>query len=137
DAFGDQHGVELGLANLGDVDAHVCDRHLHHPRDLATQLLDVLALLADHDAGTRGVNGDVHFARGALDLNAADGSLGELLLQQLAHLEVGVHVRREVLARGIPLRGPLTGDAEAEADRIDFLTHGIYSLLPSPTVTMM
>ena len=42
----------------------------------------------------------------------------------LAHLEVGVHVRRKILGRRIPLRGPLTGDAEAEADRIDFLTHG-------------
>src|SRR5690606_37491059 len=71
DAIRDQLCIELRLANFGDVDAHIGLRHLHHLRDLAAQLFDVLALLADHDAGSRSVNSDVHLACGALDMNAA------------------------------------------------------------------
>src|SRR6185503_382597 len=128
DAFRDELCIELGLADLGDVDAHVGDRHLHHLRDLPAQLLDVLALLADDDARTRGVNRDVHLARGTLDLDAADRSFDQLLLQELADDVIGVQVRREVLRGGIPLRRPVAGDAETNADRIDFLTHKLLAL---------
>ena len=102
-------------------------RHLHHLRDLPAQLLDVLALLADDDARTRRMDRDVHLARRAFDLDAADRGLDEPLLQELAHEVIRVHVRREVLRRCIPLRSPLARDAEANSDRIDFLTHR-YSL---------
>src|SRR5687767_8276638 len=116
DAFGNQQCIQLGLADFGDVDAHVAGRHLHHLRDLATQLLDVLALLADDDARTRGVNGDIHFARGALDHDSANRRFGQLFLQQLAHQEVGVHVRNKVLARRVPRRITLARDAEADTN---------------------
>ena len=36
---------------------------------------------------------------------------------------------RELLLAGVPLRRPVTGDAEADADRIDFLTHALTVLL--------
>src|SRR6185295_13952763 len=128
DAFGDQLRVELGLADLGDVDAHVGDRHLHHLRDLATQLLDVLALLADHDARTRRVDRDVDLARRALDLDAADRGFDQALLQERTHQVIGVDVRREILGRRIPLRRPVAGDTETNANRIDFLAHKLLAL---------
>ena len=85
DALGHQVGVELGLADLLDVDVH---GHAHHLGDLAAQALDVLALLADDDARARGVDRDARVLRRALDLDAAHRGVGQLLAQELAHLEV-------------------------------------------------
>ena len=48
---------------------------------------------------------------GALDQHAADRRLGELLLQELAYAEIGVHMLRELLLARIPLGHPITGDA--------------------------
>src|SRR5690606_24599575 len=127
DTFGNQLRVELRLTNLRDVDTHVRDRHAYHLRHLRAELFDVFALLADHDAWASSMNRDVHLARRALDVDAAHGRLGKLLLQKLAHLEVRVHVRRKILRRRVPLRGPLARNAEANSDWIDFLTHN-YSL---------
>jgi hypothetical protein len=93
DAFGDQLRVELGLADLGDVQAHVVHRHAQNLGHRRAELLDVLALLADHDARPRRVNRDVGAARGALDVNAAHRGVGQLLVQVLAHQEIGVDVR--------------------------------------------
>ena len=45
--------------------------------------------------------------------------------QELAHAEIRVHVQRELLLAGIPLRHPVAGDAEANAKRINFLTHAL------------
>src|SRR5262249_26254759 len=59
DAVGDQLRIELRLADLGDVQAHVGGRQLEHLGRLGAQLFDVLALLADHDARTRGLDRDV------------------------------------------------------------------------------
>src|SRR5579871_918258 len=136
DALRDELRVELGLADLGDIQAHVLHRHAEDLRDLAAQLLDVLALLADHDAGTCRMNRDVGAPGGALDVDAADRGVGELLLQELPHQMIGVNVRGEGLGARIPLGGPVTGDAETNADRIDFLTHQD-SRLPSETCTRM
>src|SRR4029079_42497 len=80
-------------------------------------------LLADDDAGTRGLDGDVHLLRGALDGHAADRSILQARRQELAHAEIRVHVRGELLLVGIPLRHPVTGDAKANAIRVNFLTH--------------
>jgi hypothetical protein len=60
-------------------------RHAEQLRRLGAQLLDVLALLADHDARTRRLDRDVDLVGGALDLDAADRGLGQLLAQELAH----------------------------------------------------
>jgi hypothetical protein len=102
------------------------------------QLLDVLALLADHHARTGGVDGDARVLGRALDLDAAHRGLRQARLQELAHLQVGIEVVREILGIGVPLGIPVLDDAEADAGRMYFLTHGIGSLpLPSATVTVM
>src|SRR5262249_46553314 len=64
DRIGDELGIELGLADLLDVHVH---RDAHELLQRVPQALDVLALLADHDAGTRRKDGDARVLRRALD----------------------------------------------------------------------
>src|SRR6266700_2396578 len=72
DRFGDQSGVELGLADFDDVDDDV---GIGDVGDLLAQLVDVGALLADHDAGTRRVNRHPALLVRTLDHDARDGGL--------------------------------------------------------------
>src|SRR4029450_4253447 len=51
------------------------------------------------------------------------GSVRKLLLEVLADLDVLLQRRREAAAVGEPLRAPVAGDREAEAGRMDFLSH--------------
>jgi hypothetical protein len=53
-------------------------------------LVDVLALLADHHTRPRRVDGDVRVLRRPIDLNPADGGGGELLFQEVPHLDIVV-----------------------------------------------
>src|SRR5450755_1880537 len=55
DRIGDELRVDLRLADLLDVDVH---RHAHALLQLDLERLDVLALLADHHAGTRRIDRD-------------------------------------------------------------------------------
>ena len=93
DAVGDQLGVDLGLADLDDVEADLAVGHLG---DVDAQLLDVGALLADDDAGTRRMDGDAGLLGGALDDDAADAGLQQPLVQELAQLQILVQQRRVV-----------------------------------------
>src|SRR5690606_5250709 len=65
-----QVGVQLGLPDL--LDAHR-GLHAQHLRDLLPELLDVLALLADDDAGTGGMDDHACIVGRALDLDAEIG----------------------------------------------------------------
>src|SRR5690606_32115488 len=125
DAVRDELRVELGLADLGDVQAHVLNRHAEQIRDVRTKLLDVLALLADHDARPGRVNRGVRALGRSLDVDAADRGLLQLLLQELANAMILLDIRRKRLRIGIPLRQPLFGDAETNAGRMYFLTHDL------------
>ncbi len=104
DRVGNQLRVDLGLADLLDVEADVA---AHHLAQVAAQRLDVLALLADHDAGARAVDRDPRVLRRALDRDLAYRRVPELLLQVLAHLDVLGEHRREILAVRVPARRPV------------------------------
>src|SRR4051812_49244746 len=119
DVLGHQLRVGLGLADLDDVEEHLV---LREGLQLLLDALDPGAALADDDAGTRGVHVDLHLAGGALDLDLADAGLAELLLHVLAQADVLMEPARVVLLL-VPLGVPRADDAEAEPDRIDFLTH--------------
>src|SRR5690606_33966265 len=99
---------------------------------LGAQVLDVLALLADDDPGTGAVHGDLGVLRRTLDHDLAHHGVRQLLLEEIADLDVVVQHVREVLAVRIPARGPVALDGKAKPGRVDFLAHA-YSL--SPTVT--
>src|SRR5258708_2316234 len=80
DAVGDQLGVDLWLADLDDVEA---DLALGHLGDIGAQLLDIGALLADDDAGTRRMDGDARLLGGSLDDDAADAGLAKRSMRNL------------------------------------------------------
>ena len=73
-------GVGLGLADLLDVQE---DLVLRERLNFLLQLLDAGAALADDDARTRGVDVDLRLVRGALDVDAGDARVLELLLDEL------------------------------------------------------
>src|SRR5262249_34824756 len=134
DRIGHQLGVDLGLSDLLDIQAHIGS---HHLAQLGAQCLDVLALLADDDPWARAVDGDARILRRALDRDLANGSVGELLAQVIANFDVLVERGRKMLGVRVPLGRPVAVDGEAESGRIDFLSHENPYFLPSPTVTLM
>src|SRR5260221_8376489 len=126
DRFGDQGGVELGLADFDDVDDDVGSRDIG---DLLAQLVDVGALLADHDAGTRGVDRHPALLVRTLDHDPGDGCLLQFLVQDLADFDILVQQLAVFVLAGEPTGIPRPVDAETQADWIDLLTHRI---LPRP-----
>src|SRR3954468_5390062 len=77
DRFGDQGGVEFGLADFDDVDDDVGSGDVGNP---LAQLVDVGALLADHDAGTRRMDRHAALLVRTLDHDAGNRCLLELLV---------------------------------------------------------
>src|SRR4030088_1186541 len=120
DRFGDQGGVEFGLADFDDVDDDVGGGDIGHA---LAQLVDVGALLADHDAGTRRVDRHAALLVRTLDHNPGDGRLLELLVQDLADLDILVQQLAVFVLAGEPTRIPRPVDAETQSDWIDLLTH--------------
>src|SRR5687768_7590542 len=119
DVLGDELRVGLGLAHLDDVQEHLV---LGERLDFLLERLDARAALADHDAGTRGVDVDLRLVRGALDLDVADAGVVQLLLDEVLELQVFMQPLGVVLLF-VPTRRPGLDDAEAEASRMCFLTH--------------
>ena len=84
--------------------------------------LDIRALLADHDAGAGGVDGDAGLLGRALDDDAPDARLAQPLEQESPDLQILVQ-QLGIFVIGVPARIPGTVDAEAQPDGIDLLTH--------------
>ena len=99
DVFGDQLGVGFGLADLDEVQEHLVLAELG---DVLAELLDVRALLADDHARAGGVNGDAALLVRTLDDDLGDAGLLQLLLDELADLDVFVQQAAEVGAVGVP-----------------------------------
>src|SRR5690606_10199554 len=122
DRLGDQLRVELGLADLGHVDVR---RDAHHVADLLAQLLDVLAALADHHARAGGVDRHAGVVRRPLDEDLRHAGLRQLLAKHVADLQVGNQVLAVLLLAGVPLGIPVLGDPQANAGRMNFMTHSL------------
>src|ERR1700688_4272104 len=120
DRFGDQRGVELGLADLDDVDDDVGGRDIGHA---LAQLVDIGALLADHDTGTRRVDRHPALLVRTLDHDPGDGCLLQFLVQDLADLDILVQQLAVLVLAGEPTGIPRPVDAETQPDWIDLLTH--------------
>src|SRR5262249_45914515 len=120
DRFGDQGRVELGFADLDDVEHDVGRGDVG---DLLAQLVDVGALLADHYARTRRMDGGAALVVRALDHDARNGGLLQFLVQDLADLDVLVQQLAVLALSRKPARVPGPVDAETQPDRIDLLTH--------------
>src|SRR6185312_4278932 len=76
DRFGDQRGIELRFANLDDVDDDIRRGDIGNP---LAKLVDIGALLADHDAGARRMDRHAALLVRTLDHDARDRRLLELL----------------------------------------------------------
>ena len=76
---------------------------------LAAELLDIGALLADQNAGPRGVHGDAALLVRALDHHLGDAGLLARLEDMLAHLQVFVQQPRIFAARRDTSANPRCG----------------------------
>src|SRR5258706_3413189 len=133
DVLGDQLGVEVGALDLLDVELHDLLGELLH---LLRQLVDLLALAADDQAGTRGADADRDLVALALDRDLGDARLVEPLLEvaldeQVFAQQLGVVALRE------PARVPGLHDAEPQPDWMRFLAHQSDSLVATVTETWL
>src|SRR5262249_42555932 len=122
--LGHQLGVDFGLADFDDVQMNFVIRVF---LDVALQLLDVGALLADHHAGTGRVDRHAALLVRALDHDAADAGGLELVAQIVADLDVFLQELAILLLARVPARVPGPVDAQTQAGRIDLLTHYAFS----------
>src|SRR5436305_39116 len=133
DRFGDQGGVEFGLADFDDVDDDVGSGDVGNP---FAQLVDVGALLADHHTRTRRMDRHAALLVRTLDHDAGDGRLLEFLVQDLADLDVFMQQLAVLVLAGEPTGIPRAVDAETQSDWIDLLTHRFlprrFKRLPRP-----
>src|SRR3989440_1612163 len=120
DRFGDQGGVEFGLADFDDVDDDVGGGDVGNP---LAQLVDVGALLADHDAGARRMDRHPALLVRTLDHDPGHRRLLELLVQDLPDLDILVQQLAVFVLAGEPTGIPRPVDAETQPDWIDLLTH--------------
>src|SRR6478752_8628969 len=124
DALGDQLRVDLGVLDLEDVQLHLLAREL---LELATDAVGLGAAATDDDAGARRVDVDADAVTRALDLHPRDAGPLHALGHELADRDVLLDVVAVTLTRlgavGEPPALVLGRDAQAEAVRVDLLTH--------------
>jgi hypothetical protein len=120
DAFGHQGGVQLGLAHLDDVEVQLA---VGHRGELLAQHLDLRALAADDDTGTRGMDRDAALLVRTLDDDLRDAGLLALFLDELADLDVFQQKITVFLGVGVPAAVPGAVHLKAHADRVDFMSH--------------
>src|SRR5579884_2471192 len=121
DVLGHELGLDLGFLDLLDVEEDFLAGELG---ELRLDVVDLLALATDDDAGTRGVDLDADAVGGALDENAGDAGLLELLHQRLTDDLVLKEEGGKIFFAGKPARLPVAADGKTETDRICFLAHG-------------
>src|SRR5690606_10939251 len=90
---------------------------------LGADLVDVSTLLADHDARTGSVDRHAALTVRTLDDDLRDRGLLQVIHQRGADLQVFLEQRAVVGLVGKPAAIPGAVDPEAEADRVDLLTH--------------
>ncbi len=125
-AAGDEAGIELRLADLDDVDPHPPSGEA---LQLLPELVDPLAAATDDDAGAGGVDGDGHHVGVAVDLDAGDAGVGQLLGDAAPDRQVLVE-EVAVVPVGVPLALPAVDDTQAEPYGMHLMTHSVPPLRP-------
>src|SRR5690606_29867756 len=97
-------------------------------------LIDAAAFFPNHNPRTRRVDVDFRLLGHALDINARNARVTQLLSQKGTKLQILVE-ELHVLTIGIPARSPGLVHAQAETDWMCFLSHLPY--LASSKVTVM
>ena len=91
--------------------------------EVLAQLVGFGSGFADNHARARCMNVDAQLVERALDVDAADGSVGQASHEVATNFPVLGEVLAILLLAGEPLALPVGGDAEAKAVRIDLLAH--------------
>src|SRR5690606_10474518 len=116
DALRDERGGRVRVRDLLHVHRDVAADEL---AELRPERLDRLAAAPDAHAGLGRVDRDVDVVGGALDLDARDAGVADVLADDLPDPLVLGQQLRVVLRAGVPVSGRLLVHAEAEADGID------------------
>src|SRR6266496_1268478 len=119
DRFRYELRVRLRPLDLDDVDV---DFALHPLLQLVAELVHFGSALPDDDSGTRRLDVDFELVREALDVDFRYPGVGKARLQLLAERQILVQVVLVFLDRE-PARVPGPVETEAEAVRVDFLSH--------------
>jgi hypothetical protein len=98
--------------------------------EILAQLVDLRALLADQDAGARGVQKHSHGLARTLDLDLRDRRERPVLGDVPADVLVLDQEPAEFLLRGVPTGAPRLGDSESESDGMSLLAHVLRLFLP-------
>jgi hypothetical protein len=118
-ALGNQLRIELGLADLDDVQMNIGGATLG---DLAPKHLNRLTFLADHDSGTSRIDHHAGLLGRTLDHYTRDTGIRQPLFQILTDLDVFLQHFRVTGFRE-PTRIPGTIDADPQPDGINLLAH--------------
>ena len=131
DVLRDQDGIQVGVLDFDDGDLDVVGILAEDLDQVGLDLLDVGGILSDDDRRMRDMDGDGDVVLDSLDVDMAETRIGlvELGLEVVADIDVLFEVRGEVLLVGVPVAGPLAVDAQSQAVRIDFLSHGYLASL--------
>jgi len=120
DGLGHQLGVRFRPLDLDDVDVDLDPGPL---LELVAQLVDLGSPLADDDSRAGSLNVDLQLVRETRDVDLGHAGVRQPPLELFAEREVLVKVPLVVLD-GEPARMPRAVETEAEAVRVNFLTHG-------------
>src|SRR5690348_18247218 len=92
------------------------------PSEVLAQLVDLGALTAEDDTGTRGVDHDLESRRRTLDIDVRNAAARKLLLEFLLKSEVLCKELGE-LTFGEPVRVPIFVVSDPKAVWMNFLSH--------------
>jgi len=95
---------------------------------MSSLMASIPAAFADQKTGTGGEDAHRDLAGSAVDFDARNAGEKILFLHEVANLAIFNEEIGEILLGGVPTGVPIFDDANAEAVRINFLTH--YSFPP-------
>src|SRR5690606_14151294 len=121
DILGNELRLGLRFLHLLDVEQDLLAGELG---EVLLDLLDLLTLAADDDAGTGGVDLDANAVGRALDEDPGHRGLAKLFHELLADHLVLMQENGEVLLVRVPAGLPVATDSETETDGIGLLAHG-------------
>jgi hypothetical protein len=90
--------------------------------ELGAQFLDIGALLADQNAGARGVDRNAAFLMRPFDDDLRNAGLAALLEDEIPNAEVLMQQLAIFVLIGVPAAVPGAVDAEPQPDRVNLLS---------------
>jgi hypothetical protein len=120
DVVSNKLSIQFGPLYFFDIDR---DFAFGQMRQLITQLVNFSALLADDDAGPRGVQRHDDLLRLALDFDTRQCGVPKATVQILTDLLIFLDQFAELAAFSVPAASPRLDNAETETARMRLLTH--------------